>query len=98
MCAVLISLLVYAAYVRPMQNAENSVAFSMNDLIGKIGEIIVPIPAGGYGEVLMKAGAGQTNQIAASFEGDEIETGARVVTVEVKDHTLYVVRLDKDLL
>lgn len=93
--AVLISCAVYFFYVKPMENTENSIGFSLHDLTGTIAEVTVPIPAAGYGEVIVKVGAAHTNQIAASFEGVEIEAGARVVTVEVKDHTLYVARLDK---
>ncbi|MCS7461998.1 protease [Paenibacillus doosanensis] len=94
-CAVLISALVYFLYVKPMENSENSVAFSIHDMVGKLGEVSVTIPAVGYGEVMLRAGAGITNQIAASFEGEEIQTGVKVVTVEVKDNTLLVARFDK---
>lgn len=94
-CALLLSLLIYFLYVKPMQNSENSVAFSIQDTVGKIAEVTVTIPASGYGEVMLRMGAGVTNQIAASYEGEEIRTGTKVVTVEVKDGTLFVARLDK---
>ncbi|ULL15853.1 protease [Paenibacillus sp. H1-7] len=94
-CALLMSVLIYFLYVKPMQNSENSVAFSIHDMAGKIAEVTVTVPSVGYGEVMLRAGAGNTNQIAASYEGDEIQTGARVVVVEVKDDTLFVARLDK---
>lgn len=94
-CALLMSVLIYFLYVKPMQNSENSVAFSMQDMVGKIGEVTVTVPSAGYGEVMVRMGAGNTNQIAASFEGEEIQTGTKVVTVEVKDGTLFVARLDK---
>jgi len=90
-----IALIVYFAYVRPMRNAENSTAFSMRRLTGRIGEVIVPIPAQGYGEVLMSTGAGHTNQIAASFEKIAIQAGTKVVIVEVKDDTLFVSRFEQ---
>lgn len=85
---------VYFLYVKPMVNSENSVAVSVQDFSGKMAEVLVAIPAVGYGEVLVKAGAGNTNQIAASFDGEPIPGGARVVVVEVKDNTLYVSKLD----
>lgn len=81
---------VFFLYVKPMENSENSIAFSMQSLSGALGEVTVPIPAGGYGEVLLKVGAGVTNQIAASFEGTDIAAEAKVVVVEVKDSVLYV--------
>jgi len=81
-------------YVKPMKESENSTAYSMKGLPGRIGEVITSIPPKGYGEVLLKVGAGNTNHIAASFEGTAIQAGTRVVIVEVKDHTLFVSRFE----
>jgi len=92
--AVTVGVLLNFLYVRPMEHQENSVAFSINDLAGRIGEVLVPIPSGGYGEVMVRIGAGNTNQIAASFDGVPIEAGAEVVIVDVKDGELLVSRLD----
>lgn len=91
-----ISVGAYFFYVKPMNKAENSIGYSIQGLVGKLAEVIVPIPKEGYGEVLIKAGAGNTNQIAASFDGTEIQAGTRVVVVDVKDDTLYVTRFDKE--
>ncbi|WP_201317764.1 NfeD family protein [Paenibacillus sp. EPM92] len=95
-CSVLFAVasctLVYFLYVKPAQNAENSVAFSLHQLSGKLCEVITTIPATGFGEVLVKVGAGVTNQIAASFDGEEIRAGEQAVIVEVKDGTLYVTK------
>jgi membrane protein implicated in regulation of membrane protease activity len=95
--AIAVGILVYVAYVRPMENSENSTGFSIRELSGRIGEVLVPIPPRGYGEVLVKVGAGHTNQIAASFDGDTLEAGVRVVIVEVRDDTLFVSRLEDNL-
>lgn len=95
--AIGLSILIFVAYVRPMENSENSTAFSIRELSGLIGEVLVPIPPRGYGEVLLKVGAGRTNQIAASFEGNSLAAGERVVVVEVRDDTLFVSRLDDAL-
>lgn len=91
--AIVVGIAVYMLYVRPMENSENSTAFSIRELSGRIGEVLVPIPPRGYGEVLVKVGAGHTNQIAASFDGDYLEAGERIVVVEVRDDTLFVSRL-----
>ncbi|TBL69802.1 protease [Paenibacillus thalictri] len=93
--AIAVSSLVYFLYVKPMRGSESSIGFSLNDLVGQIGEISVPVPAQGCGEVIFILGSTRTNQIAASFDGDEIESGARVVTVEVKDHVVYVTRFEQ---
>ena len=88
--AAALATLVFFLYVKPMKNSENSIAFKLQSLEGAIGEVLTPIPASGYGEVLVKVGAGVTNQIAASYDGTSIPADAKVVVVEVKEHTLFV--------
>ena len=83
--------LLYFIWVRPMEYADNSTAFSIQELKGKTGEVITTLPSKGYGEVLVPIGSGHTNQIAASIDQKEIPQGTKVVIVEVKDHTLYVI-------
>jgi len=94
MIAAAVSILVYFSYVRPMKNSENSSGFSIKDLVGKIGEVTVPIPVGGYGEVVLKVGASNTNQIAATLDQVEIPAGVRVVVGETRDGVLYVFRYE----
>lgn len=92
--SVLVSVMVYFSYVKPMRNCENSSGYSMKDLVGKIGEVTIPIPVGGYGEVVIKTGPGLTNQIAANMEQTEIPAGTRVVVGETKEGVLYVFRFE----
>lgn len=92
--AILLSIPVYFFYVKPMQHSENSTGFSMQDLIGKLGEVTVPIPATGYGEVLIKMATGTTNQIAVSFDGERVASGVRVVVVDVQEHVVRVSRYE----
>ncbi|MEF3303100.1 NfeD family protein [Paenibacillus sp. GYB003] len=94
--AIAIGALVYVVYVRPMENSENSTGFSIRELTGRIGEVTVPVPPRGYGEVMVKIGHGHTNQIAASFDGETLAAGERVVVVDVRDDTLFVSRLDDE--
>ena len=55
------------------------------------------MPAGGYGEVVVRMGASTTFQTAASFSGDPIPSGTAVVVVEVDaDGVLRVAPLDTD--
>lgn len=92
MIATSLSACVYFAYVKPMKNAENSVGYTMSDLTGKIGTVTVPIPEQGFGEVLIKIGVGNTNQIACSYDGEEFEAGTRVVVADIKDGAVKVIR------
>lgn len=88
--ALLLAVAVYYGYVKPMQNSENSTGFSIQDLQGKMGQVTVSIPSHGFGEVLVRVGAGHTNQIAASFERTDILEGTRIVVVDIRESVLYV--------
>lgn len=94
---LLVSLAMYFLYVKRMKNAETSIGFSIHDLTGKIGEVNTTIPMSGYGEVIVRIGSGLTNQIAASFDGETLPEGTKVVVVEVKEETLYVSRLESEI-
>ncbi|MBP3961149.1 NfeD family protein [Paenibacillus lignilyticus] len=94
LCAVAAALGVYYFYVRPMQKTENSTGYSMKELAGTIGEVSVPIPAKGYGEVMIRVGAGLTSHIASSHDGVLIPNGSRVVVINVEGHSLMVSLLE----
>ncbi|MED5020565.1 NfeD family protein [Paenibacillus chibensis] len=93
--AVVISALVYVFYVKPMDNSENSTGYSIRELSGRIGEVTIPIPETGFGEVMIKLGAGNTVHIASSFERHLLSAGTRVVVVDVLDGVLRVTKLDE---
>jgi membrane-bound ClpP family serine protease len=82
-------------YVRPMKRSENSTGFSLREYHGKLGEVITAIPATGYGEVIVRMGASNTFRTAASFDGNPIERGTRIVVVEVRDGDLLVTPFDE---
>ncbi|ELC8789661.1 hypothetical protein RJV04_004039 [Salmonella enterica] len=88
--ALVMSVAVFYGYVKPVRHAETSTAFSMKELTGKEAVVSVTIPAQGYGEVMVCIGAGQTFQVAASFDGTQIEKETTVVIVEVSDGVVYV--------
>jgi membrane protein implicated in regulation of membrane protease activity len=92
--AVTLGIILHFVWVRPMRRGENSVAFSMSDFPGQIGSVTIAIPTRGYGEVMIRIGAGNTNQIAASFDGRPIGAGRQVVVIEVRDDTLLVTPFD----
>jgi membrane-bound ClpP family serine protease len=92
------AMLVFFAYIKPMRNSDVSIAFSMKELAGKIGEITIPIPANGFGEVMIRFASGSTIQTASSFEQLPIAAGARVVVIDVVDGVLRVSEWDEDVL
>ncbi|MCQ4086245.1 protease [Saccharibacillus sp. JS10] len=96
LCALFSGILLYFGYVKPMRGSENSVGYSIKDLTGKIGEVTVPVPEKGYGEVLVSmGGSGNTLHTAFSFDGEWIPAGVRVVVIDIADGTLGVSELEK---
>lgn len=91
--AVTVSILIYFAYVKPMENSENSVGFSHAELPGKLGEVTIPIPSKGFGEIMVKMVAGNTLHTASSWDRRSIPAGALVVIVEMKDGVVQVSEL-----
>nr|WP_275577005.1 NfeD family protein [Thalassobacillus pellis] len=83
-------MMIYHYLVIPMSKAESSTAISVQDLEGKIGEVITTIPLDGMGEVFIESTSGSRSESAKSFEEKTIKQGSRVVVVEVKEHILYV--------
>ena len=95
-CAFAISISVFFLYIKPMQNSENSLSYSIQDLVGSIGEVSISIPAKGCGEVIIKIGFSNTNHIASSWDEIDIPQDTRVVVVEVKGDTIYVSPFEMD--
>lgn len=87
-------ILLYFVYVKPMENAESSISYSVAQLVGKEASVITAIPADGFGEVIVKIGAGITNHIAASYDKKPIAAECSTVVVEVKQGVLYVSEID----
>lgn len=89
--ALLLAVAMHFLWIKPLRQGETSVAYSINECVGRIAEVTIPIPEAGHGEVMINFGGTNTVQIAASCEpGRAIPVGERVVVVEVKDQTLYV--------
>ncbi|MEF2965029.1 protease [Paenibacillus sp. M1] len=91
--ALACSALIYFAYVKPMENSENSIGYSHNELPGKLAEVTVPIPPKGYGEIMVKFVAGNTLYTASSWDRRNIPAGALVVIVDLKDGVARVSEL-----
>ncbi|WP_371364595.1 putative membrane protein YuaF [Sporomusa rhizae] len=94
--AVVLSVFVYFFYIKPMKKCENSSGFFIKELVGKTAEVIVPIPANGYGEIIIKIGAGITNQIAVSSDKTAMSAGTKVVVTDIKEGILYVASYNKN--
>lgn len=87
--------LMHLLVVRPMRNSEMSNGFSMSELPGRIGEVTVPVPAVGYGEIMVKFGAGNSLHTAASFEQQALPAGSKVVVVDIHEGVALVSEFEK---
>ena len=94
--AILMSLLVHFMFVRPMDRAETSIAFSIRDCVGRTGIITVPVPEHGHGQIMLNMGGGNTVQIAASFDQTYLPKSSNVVVVEVRDGVLFVAKFPEE--
>ena len=64
---------------------------SIKELVGRTAEVTIPIPEGGYGEVLVKLGAQHTYQIAAAHN-NEMSAKLETTVVVVEEKGRYTVR------
>ncbi|WP_151737806.1 protease [Paenibacillus tengchongensis] len=92
--AAFMGLILYLAVIRPTRNSETSTGFSMAELAGRIGEVTVPVPAQGYGEIMVKFGASNSLHTAASFDRLPLPAGSRAVVVEVREGVALVSEFD----
>jgi membrane protein implicated in regulation of membrane protease activity len=85
------STVILYGYVKPIRNSENSVAYSVSQLVGCTGIVTGAVPAQGYGEVMLKIGAGHTVHTAVSSEHIPIASGTSIIVLEAKREAVSVV-------
>lgn len=79
----------------PISNAEESLVYKEQDLIGRIGTVITTVPKDGFGEVLIESASGRVAKPAASFRKNEIPNGKKVLIINVEDGVLKVELYDE---
>lgn len=92
--SILFSLLLQLYVFTPLKKAETSLAYSQNSLEGKIAKVIIPIPADGYGEVVISNTSGTISKSAISIDQTEIKEGQEVIVIYVKNGLLVVSSYD----
>lgn len=75
----------------PLSKSEESLVYTEDSLKGRLGNVIIPIPENGFGEVLIESISGRISKPAASFDNENIEEGKKVLVIDVKHGVLYVV-------
>lgn len=88
--ALILDILIYFFVLLPMASAEVSLAYTDESLAGLVAKVIIPIPADGYGEILLETVNGNLAKRATGLENEEIDYGKTVLVVEVEDGTFYV--------
>jgi hypothetical protein len=74
----------------PLSSAEESLAYSEEDLKGRIGKVIISIPKDGFGEVILEGNGGTIAMSATGFENEAIPFESEVLVIDVKESVLYV--------
>ncbi|MCZ2259332.1 NfeD family protein [Sporosarcina sp. G11-34] len=88
--AFILDLLLYFFVLLPLSSAEVSLAYTDESLIGQVGKVIVPVPVGGFGEIVFESVNGIISKRAAGYENASIDYGKEVLVIEVKDGTFIV--------
>ncbi|WP_413785492.1 hypothetical protein [Cytobacillus sp. IB215665] len=85
-CSIILHLFVFV----PLKSAESSITISEDDLKGRIGKVIISIPKGGYGEVILEGKSGNIAKSAQSFDEQPIASEQQVIIIDVKSGVLQV--------
>lgn len=88
--AIILDVFLNVFVLIPLSRAEESLVYTTQSLRGRVGDVIIPIPVDGFGEVIIKSASGTISKSAASFENKPITEGEKVLIVEVKDGVLKV--------
>ena len=86
------------AYLR---RSESSAAMNDEQLAGSVGRVVMPVSAEHRGRVAVSAGGQQVylsaRALPSAADGEELEVGAPILVVEVRDGVASVTRLDPEL-
>lgn len=90
-CSIILDTLLNVFVLIPLSKSEESLVYTEDSLKGRLGNVIIPIPEDGFGEVLIDSISGRISKPAASFENKNIAEGKKVLVIDVKNGVLYVV-------
>lgn len=78
----------------PLSQAEATLAYSDEDLKGRVGKVIISIPIDGFGEVMIQGYGGNIAKSAVSFDKEAIAYDTDVLIIEVENGVLHVLPHD----
>lgn len=79
----------------PLSQAEATLAYSDEDLKGRVGKVIISIPIDGFGEVIIQGNGGNIAKTAVSFDKEAIAYDTDVLIIEVENGVLHVLPHEK---
>ena len=88
--AAILDFLLYFFILLPLRSAEVSLAYTDESLAGEVGKVIVPIPADGFGEIVIETVNGLLSKRASGYENIPIDYGKEVLIIDVKLGTFIV--------
>ncbi|HEY4600628.1 MAG TPA: hypothetical protein VIG73_05050 [Cerasibacillus sp.] len=97
MIAFLLTILLNVFILIPLANAEHSLSYSEESLIGRVGRIIISIPENGFGEVFIESKSGMITKPATSMENVAIAEGEQVLVLKIDKGVLYVIPYENEL-
>lgn len=87
---VVLDILFYFFVLLPLKSAEASIAYTEESLLGQVAKVIVPIPADGFGEVVLETYGGMISKRATGYNNEPIAQDEQVLIIEIEGGTLYV--------
>ncbi|WP_203248214.1 hypothetical protein [Sporosarcina beigongshangi] len=88
--AAVLDFLLYVFVLLPIRSAEVSLAYTDESLVGQVAKVIVPVPIGGFGEIVIETVSGILSKRAVGYENTAIEYGKEVLIMEVKNGSFIV--------
>jgi len=85
-----LTFLLYFFIMVPLASAEVSTAYTDQSLQGQVGRVIVPIPADGFGEIVIETVNGIISKRATGYDNEEIDYDKKVLIIDVDKGTFLV--------
>lgn len=92
--AIILVTLLNVFILVPLSRAEATLAYSDEDLKGRVGKVIISIPIDGFGEVMIQGHGGNIAKSAVSFDKEAIAYDTEVLIIEVENGVLHVLPHD----
>lgn len=86
----ILTFLLYFFVLIPLASAEVSTAYTNESLQGQVGRVIIPIPANGFGEIVIETVNGIISKRAAGYDNEEIDYDKQVLIIDVNNGTFLV--------